>query len=116
MIETIGEGFHSEELAGCLRKVDPNESVSLDPFTFVGGVCGRGGIYVIHRGGRKFVGLVLQGQPDGSTVSNIFEGSFTEEGMGAGNSIFEGWFKFASYYPRKNYKGTDSAYQGAIGE
>ena len=34
-IETLGEGFHSEELAGHLRKVDPNESGSLESFSFV---------------------------------------------------------------------------------
>ena len=34
-IETLGEGFHSEDQAGHLRKVDPNESCSLDRFTFV---------------------------------------------------------------------------------
>ena len=33
--ETIVEGFHREELAGHLRKVDPNESSSLDRFGFV---------------------------------------------------------------------------------
>ena len=31
-IETLEEGFHSEELAGQLRKVDPNKSGSLDRF------------------------------------------------------------------------------------
>ena len=31
----LGEGFHSEELIGHLRKVDPNESGSLDSFAFV---------------------------------------------------------------------------------
>ena len=35
LIETLGEGFHGEELAGQLRKVDPNESGSLDRFAFV---------------------------------------------------------------------------------
>ena len=35
LIETLGEGFHSEYLAGYLRKVDPNESGSLDRFDFV---------------------------------------------------------------------------------
>ena len=34
-IETLGEVFHSEDLAGRLHKVDPNESVSLDYFSFV---------------------------------------------------------------------------------
>ena len=28
-------GFHGEDLAGQLRKVDPNESGSLDHFSFV---------------------------------------------------------------------------------
>ena len=35
MIEIIGVGFHGEDLAGQLRKVDPNESGSLDHFSFV---------------------------------------------------------------------------------
>ena len=35
LIETLVEGFHSEELAGHLRKLDPNESGSLDRFAFV---------------------------------------------------------------------------------
>ena len=34
MIDTIGEGFHGEELAGHLRKVDLNESGSLGRFSF----------------------------------------------------------------------------------
>ena len=35
LIETLGEGFHSEEMVGQMRKVDPNESGSLDLFIFV---------------------------------------------------------------------------------
>ena len=35
LIETIGEGFHSEELVVKLRKVDPIESGSFDCFDFV---------------------------------------------------------------------------------
>ena len=31
----LGESFHSEELAGHQRKVDPKESDSLDRFAFV---------------------------------------------------------------------------------
>ena len=34
-IETLGEGFHIDEIAGNLRKVDPNESSILDRFSFV---------------------------------------------------------------------------------
>ena len=34
-IETLGGGFHSEDLASHLHKVDPNESGSLDYFAFV---------------------------------------------------------------------------------
>ena len=34
-IETLREGFHSEEMAGHLRKVYPNESGSLDLFALV---------------------------------------------------------------------------------
>ena len=35
LIEIIGVGFHGDDLAGQLRKVDPNESGSLDHFPFV---------------------------------------------------------------------------------
>ena len=35
MIEIIGVGFHGEDLAGQLLKVEPNESGSLDHFSFV---------------------------------------------------------------------------------
>ena len=35
LIGTLGEGFHSEELAGHLRRVGPNESGSLDHFPFI---------------------------------------------------------------------------------
>ena len=35
LIETLGDGFHSEDLAGHLRKLDPNESGSLYRFPFV---------------------------------------------------------------------------------
>ena len=51
-------------------------------------VCGGGGLSGIHIGGRRFGGLGLQGQPDGSSVINILEGSFTEEVTGVGKDIF----------------------------
>ena len=35
LIETLGEGFISMDLAGHLWKVDPNEIVSFDCFDFV---------------------------------------------------------------------------------
>ena len=58
------------------------------PFCLCEVVCGRGGLSGICRGGRTFGGLGLQGHPDGSSVSNIFEGSFTEEGAVSGKAIF----------------------------
>ena len=94
MIETLGEGFHSEEMKGHLRKVDSKERY-FGPFCIFEVICGRGGIYVIHRGGRTFGGLVLQGQPDRSLEKNIFDGSCTEEGTVAGEAILEGGLKFA---------------------
>ena len=36
LIVTLWEGFHSEEVAGHLQKLDPDESVSLEHFAFVG--------------------------------------------------------------------------------
>ena len=53
--------------------------------------------------------LGLQGQPDVSSVRNMFEDSCTEEGTGAGKSIFEGGFKFADSEERKNFDITTSA-------
>ena len=35
LIETFWEGFHGEDLAGRLQKVDPNKSGSLERFAFV---------------------------------------------------------------------------------
>ena len=79
-------------------------------------VCGQGVLSGLRRGGRKFDGLRLQGHPDESSVRNIFEGSFTEEGTGAGKAIFEGGLKFADSEARKNFNSTDSEDQGATGE
>ena len=53
---------------------------------------GQGGLSGLHRGGRTFGRLRLQGHPDGSSVRNIVEGSFTEEGKGSGKAIFKGGF------------------------
>ena len=64
-----------------------------------------------------FGGLGLQGQIDGSSVSNIFEGLSNEEGKGAGKlAIFEGGLKFAASEARKNFDSTSSADRGLIGE
>ena len=41
-------------------------------------VCRRGSLYRIHIWGRMSGGLCMQGQPDGYSVINIFEGLFTE--------------------------------------
>ena len=48
-----------------------------------------------------FGGLEMEGQPDGSSVTNILEDSCTEEGMGSGKAIFEGGFKFSASEARK---------------
>ena len=50
----------------------------------------------------------MQGQSDGSSVRNIFEGSFTAEVTGTGNCIFEGGFKFSASTTRKKFDITDS--------
>ena len=41
-IETLGNSFHSEDLTGHMRKVDPDESGSLDRFAFVRWYVDRG--------------------------------------------------------------------------
>ena len=43
-----------------------------------------------------FGGLGMQGRPDGYSVRNVFEGSFSEEVTGAGKVIFEGGLNFAA--------------------
>ena len=58
----------------------------------------------------------MQGHPDESSVRNIFEGSFTGEGTGAGKSIFEGGYTFTDSESRKNTDSTYSELQGVIGE
>ena len=75
----------------------------------------RGSIYGLRIGGRTFGGFGVKDQSDVSSVSNISEGSFTEEGTGAGKAIFEGGFKFAASEARKNFNITDSVYRGEIG-
>ena len=79
-------------------------------------VFGQGGLSGIHRRGRTFCGLGLQGKPDGYSLSNIFEGSFTEEGMGAVRGFFEEGLKISASEERKKFASTDSAYRGEIGE
>ena len=49
-----------------------------------------------HRGGRSFGKLGLQYHPDGYSVRNIFEGSFTEEVTVSVKAIFEGEFKLSA--------------------
>ena len=39
----------------------------------------------------------------------IFEGLFTEEGIGAGKAIFEGGFKFTAYEAQNNFDAKYSA-------
>ena len=78
-------------------------------------VLGVGGISRLHRDDRTFSRLGIQGQPDGYSVINLFEGSFTEDGTGAGKYIFEGGFKFSASEARKKFNITASADQGAIG-
>ena len=58
-----------------------------------------------------FGGLGLQGQPYGSSVRNISEGSFTEEGTVPGKDIFEGGFNFAVSEVRNKFYGTASSVQ-----
>ena len=72
-------------------------------------LCGRGGLSGICRGGIPFGGLGLQGQPNVSSVRNIFEVSSTEEVTGAGNAIFEGGFKFSASATRENFHSTASS-------
>ena len=49
--------------------------------------------------------------PDGSSVRNIFEDSFTEEVTGSGKAIFEGAFKFSAFEAMKKFDSTSSAVQ-----
>ena len=49
----------------------------------------------------------MKGHTGGSSVRNIFEGSFNEVGKVAGNDIFEGVFKFEASDSRKKFNSTD---------
>ena len=57
---------------------------------------------------------MLQGNPDGSSVRNIFEGSFTEDRKEKGKDIIEVGFKFAVSEVLKKFDTTASAYQGGL--
>ena len=59
-------------MTGHLRKVDPNESGSLDRFFLFEVVCGQVGIPGLRRGGRMFGGLGMQDRPGVSSVINMF--------------------------------------------
>ena len=63
-----------------------------------------------------FGGLGLEGQPYGSSVRNISEGSFTEEGTVLVNYIFEGGFKLTASEERKKFDSIASEFWGVIGE
>ena len=77
--------------------------------------CGQGGLSGIHRGGITFGGLGMQGQLDGSSVSNISESSLNEYGRGAGKAIFEGGLKFAASGARNKFDSIASADRREIG-
>ena len=51
----------------------------------------------------------MKGHPDVSSVINIFEHSFTEEGTGGRKDIFEGGYKCAASEARKIFHIIDSA-------
>ena len=59
---------------------------------------------------------MLQGNPDGSSVRNIFEGSLTEDRKEKVKDIIEVGFKFAVSEALNKFDTTASAYKGAIGE
>ena len=58
-----------------------------------------------------FGGLGIHGRPEESSVINMFEGSFTEEGTGAGNAISEGGFILSASKARNNLYSTASGVQ-----
>ena len=74
-------------------------------------VCGQGGLSGLNLGSRTFIGLGMQGTPDGYSVINVLEGSFTEEGKVAGKAIFEGGSRFEYSEARKKFERIDSAVQ-----
>ena len=106
LIETLGDGFHSQDLFGNLRKVYPNKSGNLYRFVFVRWYVDQESL--LRRGGITFGGLGLKGEPAGSSERNIFEISYTEEVTGAGKAIFEVRFKFVASEARKKFDSTAS--------
>ena len=108
----IGEGFYSEELAGHLRKVDPNESGRLDCLAFVRWYMDKEVSMDSAEEAEHLVGWVCK-----VILTDLqLAGSFTEQVTGTGKAIFEGWFKFAASEARKKFDSTASAERGAIGE
>ena len=79
-------------------------------------LCGQEGLSGLRKGGRTFGILGLQGQLDGYLVQFYLKGSFTQQGMAEIESIFEGFFKFATSAENKFFDSTDSADWVAIGE
>ena len=60
---------------------------------------------------QNFGGLVLQGQPDGSSEINISEDSCTEEVTGSVKAIFGGGFNFLASEAKKKFSSTYSVVQ-----
>ena len=65
--------------------------------------------YIMGTEAFRFDRLGLQSHTDGSSVINLFEGSWTEEETKARKAIFEGGFKFAAYEARKKFNSTASS-------
>ena len=83
--------------------------VSCVNYTQIKAVFVQGGLFGLHRGGRTFFVLGLQGRPDGYLVRNIFERSFTEELTRAVEAIFEGGLKFSASETREKFYSKYSA-------
>ena len=54
-------------------------------------------------------GLWRQGRPDGSSMRNMFESSFTKERTRSGNDIFEDGFNFSASEAKNKFNSTESA-------
>ena len=93
-----------------LRKLDPNESVSLDRFAFVRWYVGKEVSMVSVEEAERLVGWGCKIR----LIDLQLSGSFTEEVMVSVNDIFEVGFNFAASGLRNKFNGTASEDWGAI--
>ena len=116
LIETIGEGFHNEDLSVHLRKIYPNESGSLDRFAFVRWYVEEEVSLESTEEAESFVVWVCKVRLMDLQWAIFLKVYSLKREQDSGKAIFEGVFKFAASEAKKKFDITSSEYQGAIGD